>query len=188
MDPSIKQYADSLYEKSLFESGATVRRESTKYLQERSKTQNHTQLFSGTNYQAQIRIYADHIEFSTAARLDAYQKAFNEINRPPIEDELGEILEDFKGTWELQIKHSNQALSNFLAARNAPAGLDSNVLVVLENRQGTRDMAGESPCRTCLPFALGLDCVVLRAVVFRTHLPTDFVLLGRREAVECCIY
>jgi len=124
LDPSIKQYADSLYEKTLFESGATVRRESTKYLQERSKTQEHTQLFSGTDYQAQIRIYADHIERSTAARLDSYQKAFSEINRPPTEGELWEILDDFKATWELQIKHSNQALSNFLAARNAPAGLD----------------------------------------------------------------
>jgi hypothetical protein len=124
LDASIKQYADSLYEKTLFESGAIVRRESIKYLQERAKTQRHTQLFSGTDYQAQIRIYAEHIERCTAARLDSYQKAFSEINRPPTEGELREILADFKATWELQIKHSNQALSNFLAARNAPAGLD----------------------------------------------------------------
>jgi hypothetical protein len=121
LDPSIKQYADSLYEKTLFESGATVRRESVKYLQERSKTQSHAQLFSGSDYQAQIRIHADHIERSTAARLDSYQKAFSEINRPPTEGELREILDDFKATWELQIKHSNRALSNFLAVRNAPA-------------------------------------------------------------------
>jgi hypothetical protein len=124
LDASIKQYADSLYEKALFESGATVSRESTKYLQERSKTQDHWQVFSGFDYQAQIRIYADHIERCTAGRLDSYQKAFSEINRPPTEGELREILEDFKATWELQIKHSNQALSNFLTARNAPAGLD----------------------------------------------------------------
>jgi hypothetical protein len=124
LDPSIKQYADSLYEKTLAESAITVRRESTKYLQERSKTQDHRQLFSGIDYQAQVRIYADHVERSTAARLDSYQKAFSEINRPPTEGELREILDDFKATWELQIKHSNQALSNFLAARNAPAGLD----------------------------------------------------------------
>jgi len=126
LDRSIKQYADSLYEKTLFESGATVRRESTKYLQERSRIQDYMQLFSGTDYQAQIRIYADHIERSTATRLDSYQKAFSEINRFPTEGELREILDDFKSTWELQIKHSNQALSNFLAARNAPVGLDSS--------------------------------------------------------------
>ena len=124
LDPSIKEYADSLYEKTLAESAITVRRESTKYLQERSKTQDHRQLFSGIDYQAQVRIYADHIERSTAARLDSYQKAFSEINRPPTEGELREILDDFKATWELQIKHSNQALSNFLAVRNAPVGLD----------------------------------------------------------------
>jgi TIR domain len=124
LDPSIKQYADSLYEKTLFESGATVRRESAKYLQERSKTQDHRQLFSGTDYQVQIRVYADHIERCTLARLDSYQKAFSEINRPPTAGELREILADFKATWDLQIRHSNQALSNYLAARNAPAGLD----------------------------------------------------------------
>ena len=124
MDFAIKQFADSLYEKTLFESGATLGRESTKFLQERSKTQDHTQLFSGMAYQAQIRIYADHIERCTAARLDSYQKAFSEVNRPPTEVELREILDDFKATWELQIKHSNQALRNFLTGRNIPAGID----------------------------------------------------------------
>lgn len=124
MDPSIKQFADSLYEKALAESAASVRRESTKHLQERSKIQGYNQLFSGPDYQAQVRIYADYIERCTAARLDSYQKAFSEINKTPTEGELREILNDFKGTWELQIKHATQALSNFLAARNAPPGLD----------------------------------------------------------------
>ncbi len=124
LDPSIKQYADSLYEKTLAESRVTVWRESTKYLQERSKTQDHRQLFSGIDYQAQVRIYADHIERCTTARLDSYQKAFSEINSQPTEGELREILDDFKVTWEIQIRHSNHALHNFLAARNAPAGLD----------------------------------------------------------------
>jgi hypothetical protein len=124
LDPSIKQYADSLYEKALFESGATVRRELVAYRQERSKTQDHRMLFSGSDYQAQARIYAAHIERSTAARLDSYQKAFGEINRQPTEAELREILDDFKATWELQLKHANHALSLSLATRNAPAGLD----------------------------------------------------------------
>ena len=124
LDPSITQYADALYEKKLAESRVTVWRESTKYLQERSKTQDHRQLFSGIDYQAYVRIYADHIERSTAARLDSYQKAFSEINRQPTEGELSEILDDFQATWEAQIKHSNHALHNFLAARTAPAGLD----------------------------------------------------------------
>ena len=124
LDPSIKQYADSLYGKVLAESAVTVRRESTKYLHDRSKIQGPNQLFSGIDCQAQVRIYADHIERSTAARLDSYQKAFREIHRTPTEGELREILNDFKATWELQIKHATQALSNFLAARNAPPGLD----------------------------------------------------------------
>jgi hypothetical protein len=33
----------------------------TKYLLERSKTKDHRQLFSGIDYQAQVRIYADQI-------------------------------------------------------------------------------------------------------------------------------
>jgi len=78
----------------------------------------------GIDYQLQIEIYADHIARSTAARLDSYQKAFSEINRQPTEGELSEVLDDFQATWEAQIKHSNHALHNFLAARNAPAGLD----------------------------------------------------------------
>ena len=124
LDPSIKLYADSLYEKNLAESAVAVRRESTKCLHDRSKLQGPNQLFSGIDCQAQVRIYADHIERSTAARLDSYQKAFSEINRTPTEGELREILNDFKATWELQIKHATHALSNFLAARNAPPGLD----------------------------------------------------------------
>ena len=124
LDPSIKRYADSLYEKNLAESAVAVRRESTKYLNDRSKLQGPNQLFSGIDCQAQVRIYADHIERSSAARLDSYQKAFSEVNRTPTEGELREILNDFKATWELQIKHATHALSTFLAARNAPPGLD----------------------------------------------------------------
>jgi hypothetical protein len=82
------------------------------------------QLFSGVDYQAQVRIHADHIVRSTAARLDSYQKAFGEVSRLPIEDELREILDDFKATWELQIGHSNQALASSLAARSAPPGIE----------------------------------------------------------------
>jgi hypothetical protein len=124
LDPSIKQYADSLYEKALLESANTLRRESIEYLQQRSKSQDQGLLFSGVDYQKQVRIHAGHIERSTVARLDSYQRAFNEINKPPTEAELREILDDFKATWELQIKHSDQALRNFLAARNAPPGID----------------------------------------------------------------
>jgi TIR domain len=136
LDSSIKQYADSLYEKALAESASTVRRELTRYLQERSKNQHHSQLFSGIDYQAQVRIHADHIERCTAARLDSYQKAFSEINRLPTENELREVLNDFKATWEVQIKHSTQALSNFLAARNAPAGIDVSASLRADSAHG----------------------------------------------------
>ena len=124
LDPAIKQYADSLYQKALLESAQTARQDTTKYLQERSRTSDSRQLFSGIDYQGLVRIYVNHIERCTAARLDSYQKAFNEISRQPTEAELNEAFEDFKLTWEVQIKHSTQALSNFGTARNAPTKLD----------------------------------------------------------------
>jgi hypothetical protein len=124
LDSSIKRFADSLFEKALTESAAALRKESTDYLLERSQTHDDRQHLSGTELQGQIRIYANHIDRTTVARLASFQSAFGEINRLPTEDEVREILDDFKATWELQIKHSTQALTNFLAARTAPPGLD----------------------------------------------------------------
>lgn len=71
-----------------------------------------------------LKIYANHIDRCTSARLESYQKAFNEVSRPPTETELNEVFEEFKLTWELQIRHSTQALGNFMATRNLPAGVD----------------------------------------------------------------
>ena len=124
MDSSIKQYADSLYEKALGESVIALRRESSEYLLGRSRTQGASQLFSGFDYQAQVEFYADHIERSMAARLDSYQKAFTEIGRTPTESELDEICAAFKATCEGDLTHSTHAITNFVAGRNAPTGLD----------------------------------------------------------------
>jgi hypothetical protein len=124
LDSSIKQYADSLYEKELFDSAAALRGDLTKHLHEMAKRQTQTQVFSGVDYQLQVKIYVDHIDRTTAARLESYRKAFDEIRRSPTEVELREIFDDFKSTLELQIKHATQALSGFLAARGGPAGLE----------------------------------------------------------------
>lgn len=126
VDPAIKQYADSIYEKALFESAQTASQDRTKYLQERARTQDSSQLFSGVEYQGLVKIYVSHIDRCTAARLDSYQRAFNEVSRTPTEAELNEVLDDFKLTWEVHIKHSTQALANFAAARNAPRKLDTS--------------------------------------------------------------
>lgn len=125
MDALIKQYADSLYVKARSESAVDLGQALTKHFQERSRTQEHLQLFSGADYQAQVRIYADHIERTTAARLESYQKAFGEASRSPTEAELEEIIEDFKAAWELEIRQSNQSLGNSLRARSMlPGGID----------------------------------------------------------------
>jgi pyrimidine deaminase RibD-like protein len=125
VDDAIKQYADSLYVKARSESALDLGQALTKHFQEGSRTQNHLQLFSGADYQVQLRIYADHIERATAVRLESYQKAFGEISRSPTEAELTEILNDFKATWELEITQSNQSLGRSLAARSAPpVGID----------------------------------------------------------------
>jgi pyrimidine deaminase RibD-like protein len=125
LDASIRQYADSLYFKVRLESALALGQALTKHFQERPGTQDHRQLFSGVDYQAQVRIYANHIDRTTAARLESYQKAFGQISRSPTEAELEEVLDDFKATWELEIRQSNQTLGNSLTARSMPAtGLD----------------------------------------------------------------
>jgi hypothetical protein len=124
LEPSIEQYADPLYERARSESAITVGRETTKYLEKRAALQSSYQPFSGVDYQAVVRIRADHIERCTRARFDSYQQAFDEIGRLPTEADLREIANAFKATWEAEIRHSHQALVSFLAVRNAPPGLD----------------------------------------------------------------
>jgi hypothetical protein len=124
VDVAIKKYADSIYQKTLFESAQTARQDTTKYLQERARTQGSGQLFSGIEYQGLVKIYVSHIDRCTAARLDSYQRAFNEVDQTPSEADLNEVLDDFKLIWEVQIKHSAHSLANFGAARNAPKGLN----------------------------------------------------------------
>lgn len=135
MEPSIKQYADALFEKALTESAASSRHDCTTYLVERSKVQD-SGLFSGIDFQAISRIYAQHVERSTAARLDSYHKAFGETGRQPTEAEFTEILNDFKATWETQIRNASQALSNFLAGRGAPAGVDLSEMLRATSAHG----------------------------------------------------
>jgi hypothetical protein len=125
LDPSIKNYAEALYEKARSESASALRQAVVEHLHEISKRQYHgQQLFSGADFQAQTRLYAAHIERTTAARLHSFQQAFSEINRLPTERELREIVDEFKATWELQITQTSHALSSAPATRNAPVGLD----------------------------------------------------------------
>jgi hypothetical protein len=124
LETLVKQYADSLYDRAHSESAITVGRESTQYLQQRAALQGSYQLFSGVDYQALVKIHADHIERCIRARLDSYQQAFDEIKSLPTEADLREVANGFKATWESQIRHSHQALATLLATRNAPPGLD----------------------------------------------------------------
>jgi len=143
LDALIKQYADTLYEKALAESAATLRTEQTQFLLERARTQNQRQLYSGIEFQEMVKIYAAHIERSVAARLESYQKAFGETSRLPTEEELREIINDCRGAWELKVRHSNQALAQFLATRNAPAGLDLHGNLRAASAQGHDHMLQE---------------------------------------------
>lgn len=59
-----------------------------------------------------------------AARLDSYQKAYSEAGQVPTEQDLTEILNDFKAVQELQAKHSSSLVANFLKARSAPIQRD----------------------------------------------------------------
>ena len=55
-----------------------------------------------------------------AARLESYQRAYEETGKVPTEEELEEILEELKTVGELQVKHSSSFIDNFLRARRTP--------------------------------------------------------------------
>ena len=124
MDSLIKQYADSLYGRALAQSAATARQGSAEFRRKRASAPNSALHLSGVEIQAHAEIYAAHIDRCVEARLESYQTAFSEVNRLPTEDELREILSDFKATWELQINHSNRALIRFLASRSPGKEID----------------------------------------------------------------
>jgi acyl carrier protein len=65
----------------------------------------------GTDIQALVRLSAEHIERCMASRLASYQEAYREAGRVPADQEFTEVLNDFKGVRERELRNSSAAIS-----------------------------------------------------------------------------
>jgi acyl carrier protein len=68
----------------------------------------------GTDIQALVRLFAEHIERCMASRLASYQEAYREAGRVPADQEFTEVLNDFKGVRERELRNSSAAIGRLL--------------------------------------------------------------------------
>src|SRR5713226_2660331 len=108
METQIKGYADSVYKQSLMESAVTTRAETTNLLKRRAAKKSAKTPPKGIDPQAIINCHVQHIERCMAARLESYQRAYEEARQVPTDEELNDILHDFQAmqrsmccTWQL---------------------------------------------------------------------------------------
>jgi hypothetical protein len=129
LDAEIKNYASSLYEKSLMDSVKLLQEEKAEYLARRSRMSS--ALFSGSEIRVIIDQHVRHIERWMTARLESYRKAFTDANQIPTQDDFISILREAQNAREQQIKQSAAAVRNFVRSRGGshlPAGvLESSV-------------------------------------------------------------
>jgi hypothetical protein len=137
MNESLKNYADTLYEKTRFESSQQLRADRVNLLTEMARTSQAALPMSGPELTRVLKLYAQHIERCMEARLDSYQKAFKEANNTPNDQEFREILSSINDAQQLEIKHSAQALNGFMTARGL-GGRDSTGSLT-ENSAQTHD-------------------------------------------------
>jgi hypothetical protein len=124
MDTQIKGFADSMYEQSFVESAVSTRADTTNLLKQRAAKRTAKTPAGDSQINSIIKFQVQHIERCMAARLESYQRAYEETGKVPTEEELEEILEELKTVGELQVKHSSSFIDNFLRARRAPVQCD----------------------------------------------------------------
>jgi TIR domain len=118
LDTEIKNYASSLYEKSLMDSVKQLQEEKANYLARRSGTSS--ALLSGSEIRAVIDQHVRHIERCMTARLESYRKAFTDANQNPTEHDFITIFQEAQNTREQQIKNSTAAVRNFIGSKGGP--------------------------------------------------------------------
>src|SRR5258708_30589630 len=92
MDALIKDYADSMYEQSFVESAVSTRADTTNFLKQRTTKRCAKAPFGGNETNAIIKFQVQHIERCMAARLESYQRAYEEAGRGPTQQEITAIL------------------------------------------------------------------------------------------------
>ena len=136
MDTQIKGTADSMYEQSFVESAVSTRAETTNLVKQKAARRTAKAQLKDSEIHSIIRFQAQHIERCMAARLESYQRAYEEAGRVPTERELAEIREDFESEGELQVKNSCSFIENFLRARRASVEYDPEQRLVDASTDG----------------------------------------------------
>src|SRR5258708_9421545 len=124
MDILIKDYVDSMYEQSFVESAVSTRADTTNFLRQRTTKRSVKAPFGGNETNAIIKFQVQHIERCMAARLESYQRAYEEAGRVPTQPEITEILEDVNNGGKVQEKNSMSFIDNFFRARRSPGESD----------------------------------------------------------------
>ena len=113
MDASIKNYAETLYEAALFDSGKITRDELREAASSRAAASNMP--FSGLDLQRRIEILNRHIERCALARFESYERAYTESGQLPSDQELDSILQECRDVRTLQLNHSAKSLNDLIA-------------------------------------------------------------------------
>lgn len=92
MKDEVKKYADTLYERSLYESAGFLRDARSKFGLEMAARRRVTALpLSGFEIQALMKLFGQHVERCMEARLESYRTAYNEAKQYPTDDELRKL-------------------------------------------------------------------------------------------------
>ncbi len=124
MDTQIKGFADSMYEQSFVESAVSTRADTTSLLKQRTAKRTAKTPIRESEINGIVKFQVQHIERCLAARLESYERAYEETGKVPTEEELEEILAELKTVGDLQVKHSSSFIDNFLRARRAQVQCD----------------------------------------------------------------
>jgi len=119
MDDKIKSYAETLYMQSLMTSVQTVLDDQVALLKKiATQTRSSDLPFSGSQLRELVKFRVKHIERCMQAKLDSYQKAYQEAVAVPTNEELIEIWNEVEQTQKLQISQTTSALQVFLKGRS----------------------------------------------------------------------
>src|SRR5438034_4285270 len=105
-------------------SDLSTRADTTNLMKQRSTKRTAKNPLGDSEINTIIRFQVKHIERCMAARLESYQRAYEETGKVPTEEELEEILEELRTVGGLQVKHSSSFIENFLRAKRAPVQCD----------------------------------------------------------------
>lgn len=106
---------------------ARALREARVKLQQEMAARNSANLpLSGFAIQALVRLYVAHIDRCTTARFDSYEQAYAETGGVISEQDLAQVMTDFKAVRAQEIRHSTRAVKEFIRSRG-PVGASADL-------------------------------------------------------------